>query len=97
MMSTNKEPLYWNAIETMSREELRNLQLRRLTGLLKYLLQNSAFYRSKLASYGISYQDIKSLDDLIKLPFTSKQDIVHSAEKTGSTCGELFCGDLRKS
>jgi len=95
-MSTNKEPLYWNAIETMSREELRNLQLRRLTGLLKYLLQNSAFYRSKLASHGISYQDIKSLDDLIKLPFTSKQDIVQAAEKTGYTCGELFCGDPKE-
>lgn len=92
-MSANKEPAYWNAMETMGRKEIQNLQLRRLIGLLKYLEQNSAFYGSKLSSYSVSYQDIKSLNDLIKLPFTSKQDIVHAAEKSGYTCGELFCGD----
>lgn len=96
MMSDNKETLYWNAIETMSREELKNLQFRRLIGLLKYLQGNSTFYKSKLSSYGVSFQDIKSLDDLVKLPFTSKQDIVHAAEKSGYTCGELFCGDPKE-
>jgi len=96
MMSADKEPLYWNAIETMSREELQNLQLRRLIGLLKYLEQNSAFYKNKLSSYGVCYQDIKTLDDLITLPFTSKQDIVHAAEKSAYTCGELFCGDPKE-
>ena len=92
-MSANKETPYWNVIETMSRDELQNLQLQRLIGLLKYLQQNSAFYRNKLLSYGISYQDIKTLEDLSKLPFTSKQDIVHAAETSEHTFGEMFCGD----
>ena len=96
MIPGDEETSYWNAIETMSREELQDLQLRRLMGLLKYLQQNSAFYRNKLFSHGVSYQDIKTLEDLIKLPFTSKQDIVHAAEKPGYTCGELFCGDPKE-
>ena len=95
-MSDNIETLHWNAIETMSREELQNLQFRRLIGLLKYLQGNSAFYKSKLSSYGVPFQDIKTLDDLVKLPFTSKQDIVQAAGKSEYTCGELFCGDPKE-
>jgi len=87
---------YWSAVETMSRQELENLQLRRLVSLLKYLQGNSAFYKNKLSSCGVPYQDIKTLDDLIKLPFTSKQDIINAAEKSGYTCGELFCGDPKE-
>lgn len=96
MMSDNKEPLHWNAMEIMSREELQNLQLRRLFGLLRYLEQNSAFYRSKFSSCGVSGQDIKTLEDLTKLPFTSKQDIVQAAGSSGNTYGELFCGDPKE-
>jgi phenylacetate-CoA ligase len=96
MMPGHEESPYWNAMETMGREELQNLQLRRLMGLLKYLQQNSAFYRNKFFSHGVSYQDIKTLEDLIKLPFTSKQDIVHAGEKPGYPCGEFFCGDPKE-
>jgi len=92
----NKEPPYWNAMEIMSHEELQNLQFRRLSGLLKYLQQNSVFYRSKLSSCGVSCQDIKTLEDLTKLPFTSKQDIVQAAGSSGNVCGELFCGDPKE-
>lgn len=92
-MSNHKDTFYWSAIETMSREELQNLQFRRLVRLLKYLQLNSVFYRDRLASSGTSYQDVKSLDDIAKLPFTTKQDIVNSAEKPGYIYGELFCGD----
>jgi phenylacetate-CoA ligase len=77
----------------MSRKELQNLQLRRLIGLLKYLQRNSLFYRVKVFSSGISYQDIKTLDDIEKLPFTSKEDIITAAEKLSCVHGELFCGD----
>jgi len=87
---------YWSAVETMSRQELENLQLRRLVSLLKYLQGNSAFYKNKLSPCGVPYQDIKTLGDLIKLPFTSKQDIINAAEKSGYTCGELFCGDPKE-
>jgi phenylacetate-CoA ligase len=95
-MSNNKETPYWNAIETMSREELQNLQLQRLIGLLKYLKQNSAFYRNKLFSHEVSHLDIKTFEDFKKLPFTSKQDIVNAAEKLGYSYGEMFCGDPKE-
>ncbi len=90
---SNKTGTYWSAVETMSREELQNLQLRRLIGLLKYLQRKSLFYRDKVFSSGISYQDIKTLEDIEKLPFTSKEDIITAAEKLSCVHGELFCGD----
>lgn len=96
MISGDRETPYWNAIETMSREELQNLKLRRLTGLLKFLQRNSPFYRSKLPSCGVSYQDVKALDDLAKFPFTSKQDIVQAAESSANAGGEMFCGNPRE-
>jgi len=77
----------------MDRQELRSLQVRRLQGLLKYLQGNSLFYRNKLSSAGISYQDIRTLDDIAKLPFTSKQDLVDAMQKQECAYGELFCGD----
>lgn len=95
-MPDHNGPLYWSAVESMSRQELQNLQFRRLICLLKYLQEKSAFYKSKLSSYSVSYQDIKNLDDLIKLPFTSKQDIIHAGEKLEYPCGELFCGDPKE-
>jgi phenylacetate-CoA ligase len=96
MISGDAETPYWNAMETMGREELQKLQLRRLTGLLKHLQQNSSFYKRKLSSCGVSYQDIKTLEDLGKIPFTSKQDVVQAAGISGSPCGELFCGDPKE-
>jgi len=88
-----RENPYWSALETMSRKELETLQFQRLMGLLKHLQKSSLFYRKRLASSGISYEDIKSLRDITKIPFTTKQDIVKSAGKPGCTFGELFCGD----
>jgi phenylacetate-CoA ligase len=92
-MVVNRENPYWSALETMSRKELETLQFQRLMGLLKHLHENSLFYRKRLAFSGISYEDIKSLHDLTKIPFTTKQDIANSAEKPGCTFGEFFCGD----
>jgi len=80
----------------MGQKELETLQFQRLRGLLKYLQQNSLFYRNRLASSGISCEDIKSLHDITKIPFTTKQDIINSAEKPGYTFGELLCGDPKE-
>jgi len=96
MISNGKQTSYWSAVETMSRGELRNLQFRRLTGLLAYLQRHSTFYRSKFSACGVSCQDIKTLRDLEKLPFTSKRDIVGAAANSENAWGELFCGDPRE-
>lgn len=63
-------------IETMSREEMTALQLHRLQDIVDYCLERVPFYREKLTKAGItSGKDIKSLEDIKKIPFTTKTDI----------------------
>lgn len=61
--------------ETMSRDEIRDLQFHKLGTLVKYVYTNVPFYRSKMQQIGLLPGDIKSLEDLKLLPFTSKQDL----------------------
>jgi phenylacetate-CoA ligase len=72
-----KEPLvyYQPDIETMSREDLEALQLERLQALVKRVYQKIPFYKESFDKAGINPEDIKSLADLTKLPFTVKQDM----------------------
>ncbi|MCQ2119591.1 MAG: phenylacetate--CoA ligase [Bacteroidales bacterium] len=60
--------------ETLSRPELEALQLERLKQTVKHCM-NSPFYKKKFDEMGLSPDDIKSLDDVRKLPFTTKQDL----------------------
>ena len=67
---------YWNEqIETASREQLNKLQLERLQKTVKHVYDNVPLYRERMDAAGIKPEDVKSLDDIIKLPFTSKQDL----------------------
>lgn len=66
---------YQPDIETMSREELEALQLERLQALVKRVYEKIPFYKESFDKAGISPEDIKSLADLTKLPFTVKQDM----------------------
>jgi phenylacetate-CoA ligase len=72
-----KEPLvyYQPDIETMSREDLEALQLERLQALVKRVYQKIPFYKESFDKAGINPEDIMSLADLTKLPFTVKQDM----------------------
>jgi phenylacetate-CoA ligase len=66
---------YWQQdIETLSREELEALQLERLKQTLK-LAANVSFYEKAFAEKGVSIDDICCLDDLRRLPFTTKEDL----------------------
>ena len=66
---------YFNPeVETMSEEGLRALQLERLKKTVKHCM-NSPFYQQKFQELGITPDDIKTLDDVTKLPFTSKEDL----------------------
>ena len=62
-------------LETLPREELEALQLRRLQDLCNRLYANVPFYRKRFNEAGISPADIRSLKDLRLLPFTEKQDL----------------------
>ena len=66
---------YDEKIETMSRAELNELQLERLKKAVKYAYENSAFYTKMFDNAKIKPEDIKSLDDLRKIPFTVKSDL----------------------
>ncbi len=60
--------------ETLSRAEIEKLQLERLKQTVQHCMSNE-FYRKKFAEAGITPDDIQSLDDVRKLPFTTKQDL----------------------
>jgi len=62
-------------METLPREDLEKLQLRRLQSLVERVYHNVKFYRKQFDEAGITPSDIKSLDDLRRLPFTLKQDM----------------------
>ncbi len=57
-------------LETMPEEALRQLQLDRLKKTVAHCM-NSPFYQEKFAELGITPDDIQSLDDVRKLPFTT--------------------------
>ncbi len=61
--------------ETMPREALEAIQLRRLQTTVELGYANVPFYRNQLKAAGVTPADIKSLDDMVRLPFTTKQDL----------------------
>ncbi len=60
--------------ETLTREEIKALQLERLQQTVRHCM-NSEFYKKRFAENNLSPDDIRSLDDLKKIPFTTKQDL----------------------
>ncbi|OGJ87259.1 MAG: phenylacetate--CoA ligase [Candidatus Raymondbacteria bacterium RifOxyA12_full_50_37] len=62
-------------IECMGREELKNLQSERLKKLVAYIYDNNPVYRKKLDQHGIGPASVKSIDDIVNLPFTTKEDM----------------------
>ena len=62
-------------IETMPLEQLRDLQSERLAAQIAHVYENCDAYRKKMDEAGIKAEDIKGIDDLSKLPFTTKDDL----------------------
>jgi phenylacetate-CoA ligase len=62
-------------IETASVDELRDLQLRRLRWTLRHAYDNVPLYRRKFDGAGVHPDDCRSLEDLARFPYTSKQDL----------------------
>jgi len=68
--------LFWNeASECCSRDGLEELQLERLKALIHRVYHQVPFYRTRLDEAGISPGSIRSLEDLTKIPFTTKADL----------------------
>lgn len=66
---------YQREIETMPREELRKLQSERLIAQVNHVYNDLPCYRRLMDEAGVTPDDIRSIDDLHKLPFTSKADL----------------------
>lgn len=71
--------LYWEEeIETLPRVGLESIQLKRLQHLVARVYKTVAPYREKMDAAGVKPEDIQSLADLAKLPFTVKEDLRES-------------------
>ncbi len=68
--------MIWNETkECMSRDEMTNLQSVRLRKIVDYVYHNVEFYRKKMQVLGLHPGDIKGIEDITKLPFTTKDDL----------------------
>jgi len=61
--------------ETLPREALEALQLKRLQQVVKRVYHTVGFYKQAFDEAGVSPDDIRTLDDMRRLPFTVKQDL----------------------
>ena len=74
ILPDDNSPFFDEKMETMTRAEIEALQLERLQATVQHCM-NSPFYRSRFEEIGLKSEDIKSLDDIRRIPFTTKQDL----------------------
>ena len=67
--------MIWSKEETLPREEIEALQLERLKETVNRVYEKVPAYRKKMEEAGVKPEDVKSLSDLAKLPFVTKQDM----------------------
>ena len=80
---------FWDKeIETMPLDELKKLQLKRLKTLVRYIYDNNRFYHEKLKNENVKPDDIKTLKDIEKLPFLTK-DNLREYYPFGLVCTEM--------
>lgn len=75
MDSLTPNPQDLDPIETASRDEIEALQFHRMKRSLRHAFENSPFYRSRFNQAGVHPDDLKTLGDIAKFPFTVKQDL----------------------
>jgi phenylacetate-CoA ligase len=82
---------YWNpAVETMSPDEMADLQLARLKKQLAYNYDNSLLYRSKFKEAGMEPEDVRSFDDFRHIPLTGKDEQKRTQEESLRELGHPF-------
>ena len=65
----------WDSVETVSRDAMAALQAERLLNCVAHVSLNVPLYRERLASLGVGPGDVRSVEDVARLPFTVKQDL----------------------
>ncbi len=90
-MADYQERMLWNPeMETMSREEMRALQLKRLQRQVAYNYEHSPFYKNKLREAGARPEDIRSFDDFSKIPVMTKDEHRRLQEESLETYGNPY-------
>ena len=69
------ERYFQEEIERAPLEKLREIQNEKLPKQVRHVWENVPYYRKKMEEKGLTPDDIKSVDDLYKLPFLSKADL----------------------
>jgi phenylacetate-CoA ligase len=67
--------IYNEKVECADAETLKAIQSERLVQMMSFISKNSPFYQKRFADHGIQAQGIKSIDDIVKIPFTEKTDL----------------------
>lgn len=68
--------MIWNeSRECMSRDEMQTMQGKRLVKIVNHVYHNVEFYRKKMQNLGLEPGDIAGIEDIVKLPFTTKLDL----------------------
>ncbi len=68
--------MIWNEeFECMELEDLKNIQSERLSRIASYVYKNCPVYRQKFDDAGVCPGDVRTIDDIVKLPFTTKEDM----------------------
>jgi phenylacetate-CoA ligase len=75
MEDLTPNPKDLDPIETASRDEIEALQFHRMKRSLKHAFENSSFYRNQFIKADVHPEDLKTLKDIAKFPFTVKQDL----------------------
>ncbi len=75
----------WNTTSHLSSDEFRRLQETRLHEFFSHELPYSPFFREEFAKHNLKFSDVRTVDDLQKLPFTSKADIAPTPNNPGKS------------
>ncbi len=70
----------WKQLSAMSREEIRDLQNKKLRAFIRHQLPYSPYYRELFEKHGLHWSDINTVDDLEKIPLSSKVDVAPTPE-----------------
>jgi len=68
-------------LETMSREEFEKRQVKLFRKQMKYVIEKSPFYRRKFSEAGVAPNDIRTIEDIQSVPFTTKAELLKSQEE----------------
>ena len=74
ILPNDNNPFFDEKMETMTRAQIEALQLERLQATVQHCM-NSPFYKKRFEEAGLKPEDIKTLDDIRRIPFTTKQDL----------------------